>query len=54
MSLNDCVRLDTAEDGSTIEEPFAAGDVSWQEAVIHDGSPNHVRDTCELLEIELK
>jgi len=52
--VNDCVWLDTAEDGSTIEEPFAAGDVSWQEAVIHDGSPNHVRDTCELLEIELK
>ena len=25
MSLNDCVRLHTAEDGSTIEELFAAG-----------------------------
>lgn len=52
--VNDCVWLETAEDGSTIEEPFAAGDVSWQEPVVHDGSPNHVSDTCELLEIELK
>lgn len=52
--LNDCIWLDTAEDGSVVEEAFNAGDVSWQEAIVHDGSPNHVRDTCRLLEVELK
>lgn len=52
--VSDCTWLEEAEDGSIIEEKFSKGDVSWQESMIHESYPNHVKDSCELLEIELK
>ena len=53
--LTQCTWLETADDGSVVEEAYAVGSVSWQQAVIHDGnSPNRVKETCDLLEVELK
>jgi hypothetical protein len=51
---NECTWIETADDGSIFEETNAAGEVLWQESVIHGGYPNRVKDTCELFEIELK
>jgi len=53
--LNQCTWIETADDGSLLEEVYAAGSVSWQQAMIHEGgSPNRVKETCDLLEVELK
>lgn len=49
-----CTWMETAEDGSHVEDFFPAGAVSWQEAVVHESYPNQVRETCELIEVELK
>jgi hypothetical protein len=52
--VNQCTWIETGEDGSVLEETFTAGEVSWQQAIIHESYPNRVKDTCELLEVELK
>jgi hypothetical protein len=52
--VNQCTWIETDDDGSIFEETYAAGEVSWQEAIIHESYPNRVKDTCELLEVELK
>jgi len=52
--VNQCTWIETGDDGSVVEETYAAGAVSWQEGTIHESYPNRVRDTCELLEVELK
>jgi len=52
--VSPCTWLETADDGSIEEEPYPAGAVSWQEAITHESYPNQVKETCELLEVELK
>lgn len=52
--VNQCTWIETGDDGSVLEETFTAGEVSWQEAIIHESYPNRVKDTCEILEVELK
>ena len=52
--VSPCIWIETTDDGSVIEEHFVAGEVSWQDATIHGSYPNRVKDTCELLEVELK
>jgi len=53
--LSECTWIETADDGSILEDVYAAGSVSWQQATIHEGgSPNRVKETCDLLEVELK
>ena len=54
INLNDCVWLSTSEDGSQEEEAYSSGAVSWEAAVTHGGQVNLVRETCELLEVEIK
>lgn len=52
--VNDCTWLESSNEGAILEETYAAGEVSWQEATIHESHPNRVKNTCELLEVELK
>ena len=52
--VNHCTWLETSDEGSVLEETYAAGEVSWQEATIHESYPTRVKSTCELLEVELK
>ena len=52
--VNQCTWIETGDDGSVLEETFTAGEVSWQQAIIHESYPNRVKDSCELLEVELK
>jgi len=52
--LTPCTWLERGEDGAMIEETNAAGEVHWMGAMVHEGGPNQVKETCELLEIELK
>ena len=52
--VNECTWLEASNDGSVLEETYSAGEVSWQEATIHESYPNRMKDTCELLEVELK
>ena len=52
--LTPCTWLDRAEDGALLEETNLAGEVHWMGPIVHEGGPNQVKDTCELLEIELK
>lgn len=52
--VSPCTWIETADDGSPVEDAYSAGAVSWQEATIHESYPNRVKETCELLEIELK
>ena len=52
--LSQCTWIETSDDGAAMEETYEAGAVSWQEAIIHESYPNRVKDTCELLEVELK
>lgn len=52
--LTPCTWLDRGEDGTVAEETNLAGEVHWMGAMVHEGGPNQVKETCELLEIELK
>jgi quercetin dioxygenase-like cupin family protein len=52
--LTPCTWLERGEDGAMIEETNAAGEVHWMGAMVHKGGPHQVKETCELLEIELK
>ena len=52
--LTPCTWLEPGEDGAVLEETNRAGEVHWMGAMVHEGGPNHVKETCELLEIELK
>jgi len=52
--LNQCTWIEVGDDGSIVEETYAAGAVLWQEATMHGNDANQVKDTCELLEVELK
>lgn len=54
VNLNDCTWLSLSEEGSLEEENYSAGAVSWELSVTHGGQENRVRETCELLEIEIK
>ena len=48
------VGVSRARIGAVLEETNWADDVHWVEAMVHEGGPNQVKKTCELLEIELK
>jgi len=52
--LTPCTWLERTEDGTVLEETNEAGEVFWMGPMVHEGGPNHVKDTCELLEIEVK
>jgi len=52
--VSPCTWIETSDDGAVLEETFESGEISWQEATIHESYPNRVADTCELLEVELK
>jgi hypothetical protein len=52
--LTPCTWLERTENGTVLEETNLAGEVLWMGPMVHEGGPNSVKDTCELLEIELK
>lgn len=52
--LTPCTWLDRSKDGAVPEETNSAGEVLWMQPMVHEGGPTHVKETCELLEIELK
>jgi hypothetical protein len=52
--LRDCIWILENEDGAREEYPIDAGAIVWAEATTHGGQTNHVVDTCELFEVELK
>jgi hypothetical protein len=52
--LTPCTWLDQTEDGAVLEETNLAGEVHWMGPMVHEGGPNQVKETCELLEIEVK
>lgn len=54
ININQCTWLETKDDGSVAEETYAAGAVTWEGSVTHGGQVNRVKETCELLEVELK
>ena len=52
--VDDCTWVNSVDDGSVAEESYRAGDVLWEQATTHGGDVNHVRETCTLIEVELK
>ena len=52
--VSPCTWVETGDDGAVLEETYESGEVSWQDAIVHESYPNRVADTCELLEVELK
>lgn len=44
----------TVEDGAVLEETNRAGEVHWMGPTIHEGGANQVKETCRLLESEVK
>jgi len=52
--VDDCTWLNSKDDGTIAEWSNRAGDVVWKQATTHGGNVTHVRETCTLLEVELK